>query len=204
MGKRDLKAGLIIGTAVGLLSQLILTNIVASPGYLLRFGAFIAFVILAPLALYVAYLIGKMIPVIYQFAKFAAVGTLNTFVDIGVLNLEIFLSGQAGGLSYPVFKAISFIVATTNSFFWNKYWTFGAGGTKASGEAPKFYLFAAIGWALNVGTATFIVDGLTRPVALSPNIWANLGALGGVAASFLWDFLAYKFFVFKKEPADAI
>jgi putative flippase GtrA len=203
MAKKDLKAGLVIGVAVGLLSQFILTNVVANPGYLLRFGALVGFTFLAPLALLVAYLIGKAIPVVYQFAKFAAVGALNTFMDVGILNLEIFLSGQATGLYYPVFKGISFLVATTNSFFWNKFWTFGSRNTKVSGEALKFYLFSAIGWVLNVGIATFIVNGLTKPSAVSVNIWANIGALCGVVVSLIWDFAAYKFFVFKQPTADA-
>ena len=197
MKKTDIKAGLIIGAAVGLLSQVIIANVIPNVGYSLRIGAFVSFTVLAPLALFVAYLVGKVVPVIYQFAKFAAVGTLNTFVDIGILNLEIFLSGQASGLYYPVFKGVSFIFATTNSFFWNKFWTFGAKDTKASGEALKFYLFSLVGWALNVGTATFIVNGLARPVGISANIWANVGALGGVAAAFLWNFIAYKYLVFK-------
>jgi putative flippase GtrA len=202
MDKKDLKAGLVIGAGVGLLFQIILTNIIPGISFFWRAVAFIGFAILAPLALYVAYFIGKVLPVIYQFAKFAAVGILNTFVDIGVLNLAIFLSGQAAGFYYPVFKGISFFAATTNSFFWNKHWTFGAGKSRASREALKFYLFAAVGWALNVGTATLIVNGLARPAAFSPNIWANVGALGGVAASFLWDFIAYKYIVFKKSIGD--
>lgn len=198
MNKRDIKAGIIIGVGVGLLSQLILTNVIASPTYFLRLAALFGFAALAPLALLIASYLGKIVPVIYQFAKFAAVGTLNSFIDVGVLNLEIFLSGQAAGIYYPIFKAVSFIVATTNSFIWNKFWTFNAGDTKASGEAPKFYTFAAVGWVLNVGTATFIVDVLKRPEAISLNIWANIGALAGIAASFLWNFLAYKYLVFKK------
>ncbi|MDO8537050.1 MAG: GtrA family protein [bacterium] len=198
MEKRDIKAALTIGAGVGLLSQPILINIITTPTYFLRLGTLLGFTALAPLALLAAYYIGKFVPVVYQFAKFAAVGSLNSFIDIGVLNLEIFLSGQAAGIYYPAFKAVSFVVATTNSFIWNKFWTFNAGDTKASGEAPKFYTFAAVGWVLNVGAATLIVNVLKRPESFSPNIWANIGALVGIAASFLWNFLAYKYIVFKK------
>jgi putative flippase GtrA len=204
MKRNDLYAGTAIGAAVGLLIQPILANlgsfaILANPTFMLRLGIFIFFTILAPLALWILFLLGTLIPVLYQFGKFAAVGALNTFIDLGVLNLIIFMTGIAGGIGYVVFKAISFLCATTNSFFWNKYWTFNAKGAATGKETGSFFLFAAIGWAINVGIATFIVNGIARPMSLDPRIWANIGGLWGVAGSFLWDFFSYKFFVFKKS-----
>ncbi len=147
---------------------------------------------------------------IYQFAQFAAVGTLNTFIDIGVLNIETFLYGSPliGARLFAVFKAVSFLCSTTNSFFWNKYWTFGSAEGDAdekphAKQVTSFYIVAAVGWALNVGTATLVKvlgsgAGGGGDIA-SARIWTNLVApLAGVAASFLWDFLGYKFWVFKK------
>ena len=98
----------------------------------------------------------------------------NTFIDLGVLNLEIFLTGVAGGVGYAVFKGISFLCATTNSFFWNKYWTFSAKEAATSAETGKFFIFALIGWGINVGLATFVVNGLARPLSLNPRVWANI------------------------------
>ncbi len=202
MDKKDSKLVLIIGAGVGLLVQPILVNVVVAPSLLLRIAAFIGFLVLAPAALFVASLIGRKIPVIYQFAKFAAVGALNTFIDVGVLNAEILLSGlPGGGMYYPALKGISFLAGTTNSFFWNKYWTFKARETRSVSQTVKFYVFATVGFALNVGMATFVVG--LRPGSVRPNLWANVGALAGVAASFLWDFFSYKYIVFKK-PAEPV
>lgn len=204
MDKKDSKLILIIGAAVGLLIQPILVNVIVSPSIFLRFAAFFAFLVLAPAALFIASLIGKKISVIYQFAKFAAVGTLNTFIDVGILNLEILLSGLAGGGAYyPILKGVSFLAGTTNSFFWNKYWTFKAHETKSVSETVKFYTFATVGFALNVGLASFVRFKITPPATITVNVWANVAALAGVAASFLWDFLGYKYFVFKKPAAPA-
>ena len=204
MKRNDLYAATAIGAEVGLLIQPILANlgsfaILANPTFALRLEIFIFITILAPLALWILFLLGKLVPVLYQFGKFAAVGALNTFIDLGVLNLIIFLTGIAGGIGYSLFKAISFLCATTNSFFWNKYWTFNAKGAATGKETGSFFLFAAIGWVLNVSIATFIVNGLARPASLDPRVWANIGGLFGVAGSFLWDFLSYKFFVFKEK-----
>jgi len=204
MKQNDLYAVTAIGAAVGLLVQPILANlgsfaVLANPTLALRLEIFIFFTICAPFALWVLFLLGKLIPVLYQFGKFAAVGVLNTFIDLGVLNLIIFATGIAGGIGYTVFKAISFLCATTNSFFWNKYWTFDVKGVVTGKETGSFFLFAAIGWVINVGVATLIVNGIARPASFDPRVWANIGGLCGVVGSFLWDFLSYKFFVFKKS-----
>ena len=136
---------------------------------------------------------------LFQFSKFALVGTLNTFIDLGVLNFLMFVSGLNAGWSYVVFKAISFTSAVTNSYFWNKFWSFEKKETKAEiSEYSKFYIITAIGLFINVSTAALIVNFVSPKFGLSPKMWANVGAILAVAASFLWDFLSAKFLVFKK------
>lgn len=192
-----------IGFAVGLLVQPIIVNLVSRPSVLLRVAVLIALVILAPLALFIASLVSRILPVLYQFAQFAAVGVLNTSIDLGVLNLEIFLSGRASGIYFSAFKAVSFVASTFNSYLWNKHWTFGSGETKASKEIVKFYAFAAVGLALNVSVASYIVNSTNRPLTISANLWANIGAIAGIFSALVWDFLSYKYFVFKKSSPDA-
>lgn len=200
--KKDFSVITIIGALVGILIQPVIVNIVAAPSILLRVGIFLVMLAGAPLALFLASLLGKVTPVLYQFAKFAAVGVLNTSIDIGVLNIEIFISGVPQGIAYSVFKAISFLFATTNSFFWNKYWTFNATHNMTAAETGKFYVVAVVGWVLNVAVASFVVNGLGHPANISPNQWANVGALFGVGGAFLWDFLGYKYFVFKESTGQ--
>ena len=202
--KKDFINVTAIGILVGLLAQPILANVpalenaLAGNNALIRIGVLIAFAVLAPLALYMAYLLGKIIPVLYQFGKFAAVGVLNTFVDVGVFNLETFMYGAVPtGTMFAVMKGISFIGATTNSFFWNKYWTFKANGTAKAGETIKFYIVAIGGFLINVGVSTLVFkSGGVNPSPLWTNI---LSPAAGVAGAFLWDFLGYKFVVFAKK-----
>jgi len=207
MKKGDWLAIVIIGAAVGLLSQPILATVSGAFGmvltFKLRLAIFIAFVILAPLALFIVYLFGKLAPVIYQFGKFAAVGVLNTFVDVGVLNLEILAFGTPSGWTYSLFKTVSFLASTTNSFLWNKYWAFNSQEPANTRETLKFYGVALIGLILNVALASYVFSSIGRPVTIAPNLWANIGALVGVAAAFIWDFIGYKYFVFKKSAERA-
>jgi putative flippase GtrA len=205
--KKDLGTVAVIGALVGLLIQPILANtsLESSLTWEIRVAIFAGFTILAPLALLAAFWLSRLWKALYQFAQFAAVGTLNSFIDIGILNLETFLHGSpdvSNGL-YAVFKAISFLCATTNSFFWNKYWTFSETEKTKAGKVTGFYAIAAVGWGLNVAAATLVK-------AIGPSgsesfvkLWINIVApIAGIVASFLWDFLGYKYFVFK-EPVPA-
>jgi putative flippase GtrA len=204
MKKKDWISITIIGAAVGLLIQPILSTVtssfhVASITFSLRVEIFLFFTILAPVALLVLYWIGKLLPVVYQFGKFAAVGVLNSFVDLGVLNLEILAFGTPSAWPYRVFKGVSFLAATTNSFLWNKYWTFNSQEPANAQQTIKFYSVAFVGFVLNVALASYVFSNVARPASISPNLWANIGALVGVGAAFLWNFTGYKFWVFKKE-----
>jgi len=171
------------------------------------FGAF---------GLYIASLIGKKILIIFQAAKFFLVGTLNTFIDLGVLNILISLTKIAKGPFYAVFKAISFLVATTNSYFWNKFWTFssfapafakasadkqgfGGQGKKVDRkEFAKFFIVTFIGLLINVGVASFVVNTIGPQFGISEIIWASIGAIIAAFFAFLWNFTGSKFIVFKK------
>jgi putative flippase GtrA len=207
MTKKDFRLILIVGAAVGLLIQPIIANVLPQIhlGVFGRILILVFFVVFAPFALWVAYLVSRLWKGLYQFAQFAAVGTLNSFIDVGVFNLETFLVGTAAVSTtmFAVFKAISFLCATTNSFFWNKYWTFSSSvATEGAGHRTKetisFYVVAFIGWAVNVGVATLIKT--LEPSGIAARIWVNIVApVCGIAASFLWDFFGYKYLVFKKS-----
>lgn len=202
INKKDFKFVTIIGALVGILVQPMIQNLISELNIYLRIGVFFGFFFLAPFALFIAYLLGKIIPVLYQFAKFSAVGTLNSFIDFGVLNLLIFLTNIAVGWWFTIFKAISFLCATTNSYFWNRYWTFESNTKPKVDEAAKFYSIAIIGGFLNVSVASYIVNGVTRPEFISVNLWANIAALCGIFSALIWNFIGYKFLVFKKNKVN--
>lgn len=205
MLKKDLGLGVVIGAAAGLLVQPILTNVLMGEIHIpektissgVRLIAFFVFLAAGPIGVYAGYLLGKFKPVIYQFTKFAATGTLNTFLNLGALNILISATGKTDGLIYSLFVLIGFLLATTNSFFWNKLWTFAdKSGVKAK-QTLAFYGLTGIGAILNVGVASFLVNYVESP-GIHAAAWANIGGLAGVAAAFAWNFLGYKFFIFKK------
>jgi putative flippase GtrA len=203
MSRRDFTSILVIGAAVGLLIQPILANNLSAHAltYLTlgaRIGIFLMFLIFAPLALWIAKLLSNWISGLYQFAQFAAVGTLNSFIYGAVLNIETFWYGSTaiGNLWYGIFITIAFLFSTTNSFLWNKYWTFSAREKTNTGEVSGFYGVAVVGWILSVAAATLVKS--IGPA--DSKIWFNVFApLAGIAAAFVWNFIGYKYWVFKKK-----
>ncbi len=200
--KKDFLIVSIIAFLIALLSLLVLNNIKL---FLFQFTAFniialiVGVILFAELALGLASLLSKKIPVFLQFAKFVAVGTLNTLLDLGVLNLIIFLSGIAVGYSYSLFKAISFIIASVNSYYWNKYWTFVAGGAASVKEFGRFLSVSIVGFIINISIASLVVNVISRPESISLERWANVGAILAVMIALFWNFIGYKLFVFGKK-----
>jgi len=203
--KKDGLFSLVLGEMVAWLMLPILKNLKSSAladnllVYFWLWPAFLPLIVLA--GLFMANLIGRKIKLVWQIGKFGAVGVLNTLVDWGVLNLLIFLTSVASGYLYPVFKAISFVVALLNSYVWNKFWTFDRQEQqqKVGREFLQFTIISLIGFAVNVGTATLIVNVLGRPAGVSANLWANAGALAGSILGMTWNFLGYKLVVFKNK-----
>ena len=155
--------------------------------------------LLSLIGIFFASWIGKRFVAIYQIAKFGLVGALNTLVDLGVLSLLIFRTGIATGLFYVLFKAISFMVAAVNSYFWNKHWTFEKRDEEfEAGEFFKFLSVTILGFLINVGVASFVVIVIGPKYQISDELWANIAAIIATLFAFIWNFVGSKFIVFKK------
>jgi len=202
--KSDVVSSIVLGEIISIFIILILRNL---EGDVPRLDIFINFkwliLLVLPLlvtsGVYVAFLLGKTHPVFFQFGKFVTIGVSNTAIDFGVLNLLIFLTGVKSGYPYSVFKATSFLIAITNSYLWNRFWTFENPQTNERGKQLfKFVAVTSVGFVINVSVASFVVNVIGPPAGTSPVLWANVGALISLVFSVFWDFLGYKFIVFKK------
>lgn len=192
--KKDAYKALVAGFVVSLFSLIIIKNLDVS----LPVSKYWVPVLITPLmlaGLYVSFLIGKVWrPFVYQFGKFFVVGLLNTFLDLGILNLLIFFTNITQGIYFSAFKGISFVCAAINSYFWNKHWTFGKQG--------NFVLFFSVvlGSALlNVGLTSFLVNYVEAPDGIDLKMWDNISALSSVFFVMAWNYLGMKFIVFRKK-----
>ena len=196
MLKKDLVIAAIIGFVIaGIFLGIAKNTELSIPN--LKAALFI-FPLLSVIALFTASVLAKKFAVLLQASKFFLVGGLNTFIDLGILNLLIFAGGTAVGIWFTVFKGIAFIVAVINSYAWNKYWTFNT-TTQAKGrEFIQFLLVSVVGFVINVGIASFFVNVIGAPDTISDNIWANVSAAIATFTAMFWNFMGYKFIVFKK------
>jgi len=199
--KKDYFLISIVGFFFGLFLLPVLNNIkfpFAGITFITGFLIILLATIFADFALFIASLLAKLIPIVLQIAKFAAIGALNTLLDLGILNILIIISGVAVGYWYSLFKACSFIIANINSYFWNKHWTFGISDKANVKEFGEFLAVSLIGFGLNIASASLVVNVISAPQNFSPERWANIGALSATVISLIWNFIGYKFFVFKR------
>lgn len=203
MKKSDIIAVLILGEIVAIFLIFVLKNLAFTlfPTWILVF----ILPILALLAVYIAYLISKKIPVIFQFSKFATVGFANTAVDFGVLNLLMWLTKIYSGTEIFFLNSISFLIAVTHSYAWNKLWTFKARQEKdVTTQFLQFLAVTLIGLLINGGIVYMISTWVSPMFGLSAPAWANVAKVVATAISLIWNFLGYKFIVFRRSGKQKI
>lgn len=194
---RDKILILTIGGAAGLLILPVVKLV--WPGMFLLGATVLFFVVLIGAfgGFSVAFYLDKRFQGIYRFAKFAATGFLNTFLDLDVLNCLIAVTGLSNGWWFSLFKSISFLAALVSSYFWNRYWTFDRRGPMVAGEALKFCVISLLGLLANVFLASLVVNFVPHGAMVDAKLWADLGALIGICGNMAVNFIGYKYWVFK-------
>lgn len=222
MKRNDIIAVLILGEIAAWLILAVTKGFLKPDLYDKIFGFLIIvlpiiFPILCLIFLWIAFLVAKKIIIIWQAAKFVLVGGLNTLMDWGILVFLIFFFRKYFDVDssdvlftvfsltivyYSLFKGISFILATTNSYIWNKFWTFTRKTTEKVGkEFLQFIVISIIGFLINVGIASVIFKFISPVAGLNVDQWAILSAAIATAISMIWNFLGYKFIVFDTKKS---
>ncbi len=201
MKRVDLIASLIIGEVAALLMLAISRNITLPAAVLPFIGWLpVVFPFFTLFVMVVGSVMGRYLTVIYQLAKFSLVGGMNFLVDLGALNLLIALTGIAVGFYATAFKAVGFLVALVSSFFWNKFWTFQVSSVEnARKQFAEFFAVTVVGLLINVGVFAFVNNYIGARAGINPPTWASLSATVAAAVGLMWNFIGYKFVVFKKE-----
>ena len=124
-----------------------------------------------------------------RFFRFAAIGGLGFFVDVGVLYAVL----AATGLGPYLGRAISFLAAVTFTWWCNRSFTFGAGRPK--GLVSEWARFASVnlfGGLVNYGVYAALVASADE-FARQP----FLAVAAGSAAGLVLNFVGSNFLVFR-------
>lgn len=128
-------------------------------------------------------------PIIFkQFARFFVTGSINAAIDF-IVYLGLTRSFEFWQQHLVVATGVAFIVANTNSYFMNRYWTFKSRATRRKVEYAKFFTVSLIGLGINVVTFHYFVVGF-----LINDIVAKVVV---AAIVLVWNFLANKLWTFK-------
>jgi len=202
-GKKDLFFSVVTGLIAGTILWRVFVFLKAAPIFGIPYLWLIAIIpILWVVGVNLGFFLGRWIGFFNQFGKYAAIGFTNFSVDLGVLNLLISYSGIENGVWYSVFKTISFIVAVTHSFFWNKFWAFESGNEKMGGEFGKFVLVSLVGTAVNVAVASVLVSVIGPKLGFSAVSWASVGSVVGSAMALIFNFFGYRMTVFNRKTEN--
>lgn len=158
-----------------------------------------------------------------QIFKFAVVGATSFCIDLGVRTVLLFYVPYQGGFASEAFGTwvknvmpdiFSFAktpleaaapfaffagacISITNSFTWNRLWTFGIRGKESIGRQLRRYLGVyAVGLVLNTGSSTLFNTLLGRVVG-DPHRTVILATVLAAIVGAGWNFMGQRAFVFR-------
>ena len=160
-------------------------------------GTFVLIPVLWMAGILLGRILSKWVRFFAQFSKFAVVGFLNAAIDFGILNGLSLFTGAVSGFIIGGVNAPGFIIASINSYFWNRLWVFPqANGEGKFADFPKFALISILGVILNSLVVVYFTT-YVHQFGFSDKVWLNAAKAIASAMVLTWNFVGYKFFAFK-------
>ena len=134
-----------------------------------------------------------------RFSKFSLVGLSNAAVDIGVLNMFLWLQPtREPGLLF-LFNGIALVLANANSYLWNTMWTF-KGRSNPGPRQTTLFIVQAIA---NITVSNGIFFALIRPLLTDTDIPAylvgNVAKVISIVVASTMSFFLMRYLVFSRK-----
>jgi dolichol-phosphate mannosyltransferase len=129
-----------------------------------------------------------------QFLRFSLVGSSGVLVNLAVYTGAIYILSW----HYLTAATLSFLVAMTNNFILNRYWTFKShqtGRSGAGGQYFRYFVVTLFGYLVNMALLLVFIDGLHWQEVLSQ--------LLAIMVTTMTNFLGSKLWAFKTTPPSA-
>jgi putative flippase GtrA len=130
-----------------------------------------------------------------QFARFCMVGTSNAVIDFGVLNAALAAFPTRATVPLLAYNTAAVVLAATNSFVWNRRFTFRVRGPLQTGEVLRFVV-VAVGTAGLNDLVLLALSGLFRALMASGTLGANVLKLGAILGAMALSFFGMRCWVF--------
>lgn len=134
-----------------------------------------------------------------RFTKFSTVGLSNAAVDIGVLNLFLWLQPTREVYLLVIFNGVALVLANANSYVWNTLWTFKG---RAEHDLRQGVLFA-LQALVNIGVSNTLFWALIHPLIVNTEIptylVGNVAKLASVLVASTVSFFILRYVVFSRK-----
>lgn len=125
--------------------------------------------------------------VVKQFVKFFITGSINAAIDF-IVYLALTRLFNFWQEHLAIATGIAFIVANTNSYFMNRYWTFRSRQVVNKIEYGKFFTVSLIGLGLNMLIFHYLVYWFELHDIFAKVVVAGIVLIWNFSANKLWTF----------------
>lgn len=155
--------------------------------------------IISLIFLWLASLIGRKLLFVFQAAKYLLVGAFVTVIDLKLFEFLVWIFSFAISQNQIIAKVTSFLFATFVKYWGNKHWAFEKPGKeRVKLEVFQFFLITMVGLGIDVGFFFYLTRIMGPQLETPQELWVKLSVILAAIVAALWNFLGYKFLVFKK------
>ena len=149
--------------------------------------------IISLFGLWLAYLIGKKLLFVSQAAKYFLVGIFVTVIDLKLFELLVWI------LNPIISKGTSFLISISVKYWGNKHWTFEKPEKEnIAQEIFQFVIVTIVGLGIDIGSFFYFIKIIGPQFGAPEDVWIKLSVIFAALITAVWNFLGYKFLVFKK------
>jgi putative flippase GtrA len=134
-----------------------------------------------------------------RFSKFSIVGLSNAALDIGILNLFLWLEPTREVSLLVLYNGVALVVANLNSYAWNTLWTFRG---RAEHDLRQIVLFG-LQVLVNIGISNGLFWALIRPIIVYTEVptylAGNVAKIISVTVASTISFFIMRFIIFSRK-----
>jgi putative flippase GtrA len=134
-----------------------------------------------------------------RFSKFTVVGLSNAVVDLGILNLFLWLASTRDPSVLALYNGVALVLANVNSYFWNTRWTFRGRAKRRDRRQRVLFTLQAL---FNICVSNGLFFLLVRPVLVYTEVPAylagNVAKFVSIAVASTLSFFLMRYLVFSR------